>query len=102
MLLNRDPGGSRRRTLLPSTMTLFCRISRDGCHRLHGWSGWHLAQPGFAGYLRMLIAVRLRNYPAGSTSNAGCLGAMARIWSSLESGPVPSKKIPTSAFHLFR
>ena len=32
----------------------------------------------------------------------GCLGAMARIWSSLESGPVPSKKIPTSAFHLFR
>jgi hypothetical protein len=41
-------------------------------------------------------------YPTGSTSNAGCLGAMARIWSSLESGPVPSKKIPTSAFHLLR
>ena len=41
-------------------------------------------------------------YSAGSTSNAGCLGAMARIWSSLESGPVPSKKIPTSAFHLWR
>ncbi len=41
-------------------------------------------------------------YVTGSTSNAGCLGAMARIWSSLESGPVPSKKIPTSAFHLLR
>src|SRR5580704_18186806 len=35
----------------------------------------------------------------GSTSNAGGLGAMARIWSSLESGPMPSKKMPTSAFH---
>jgi hypothetical protein len=41
-------------------------------------------------------------YLTGSTSNAGCLGAMARIWSSFESGPVPSKKIPTSAFHLLR
>jgi alpha/beta hydrolase fold len=41
-------------------------------------------------------------YLTGSTSNAGCLGATARIWSSLESGPVPSKKIPTSAFHLLR
>ncbi len=41
-------------------------------------------------------------YLTGRTSNAGCLAAMARIWSSLESGPVPSKKIPTSAFHLLR
>ena len=38
----------------------------------------------------------------GSTSKAGCLGAMARIRSSLESGPVPSKKTPTSAFHFLR
>jgi hypothetical protein len=36
------------------------------------------------------------------TSNAGCLAAIARISSSLESGPMPSKKAPTSTFHRFR
>ena len=41
-------------------------------------------------------------YWTGRTSNAGCLAAMARIWSSVESGPVPSKKMPTSAFHRLR
>jgi pyruvate ferredoxin oxidoreductase gamma subunit len=46
--------------------------------------------------------VSVQAYVTPSTSKAGCLGAMARSWSSLESGPVPSKKIPTSAFHLLR
>ena len=36
---------------------------------------------------------------AASRRNAGCLWATARISSSLESGPTPSKKTPTSAFH---
>jgi hypothetical protein len=31
----------------------------------------------------------------------GAYGATARIWSSLESGPVPSKRIP-APFHLLR
>src|SRR5215467_16215739 len=62
-----------------------------------------------SGYLDRLVLMPVRRSPprghdylTGSTSNAGCLGAMARIWWSLESGPVPSKKIPTSAFHLLR
>jgi hypothetical protein len=38
----------------------------------------------------------------GRTSNAGCLGAMARICSSVESGPTPSKNTPTSSFQRFR
>jgi len=37
-----------------------------------------------------------------STSNAGCLPAIARICSSVESGPTPSKKMPTSTFHRFK
>ena len=62
-----------------------------------------LSQP--AGHLGRAVIDRddlATYYLGGSTSNAGCFGAMARICSSLESGPVPSKKIPTSAFHLLR
>ncbi len=50
----------------------------------------------------VLLRALATDYWLAWTSNAGCLGAMARTWSSLESGPVPSKKIPTSAFHRLR
>jgi hypothetical protein len=65
-----------------------------------GLPGPALYWPGPSTGLDPLLAWTL--YLSGSTSKAGCLGAMARSWSSLESGPVPSKKIPTSAFHRLR
>ena len=39
---------------------------------------------------------------ATSSRNTGCLGAMARIASSVELASTPSKNTPTSAFHRFR
>ncbi len=52
--------------------------------------------------LASLAVTGMTQQPAAGVTAPGCLGAMARICSSLESGPVPSKKIPTSAFHLLR
>jgi hypothetical protein len=69
--------------------------SRSGCRRRRR------AVPRPRG-TRVTPALIQEACSAGSTSNTGCSGAMARIWSSLESGPMPSKKIPTSAFHLLR
>jgi hypothetical protein len=72
-----------------------------------GWECWPSISKaamwiGFCSCPSAGVDLRGHDYLTGSTSNAGCLGATARIWSSLESGPVPSKKIPTSAFHLVR
>ena len=64
---------------------------------------------GYAGLLRRRRRVPIGDpgagpapHAGGSTSKAGCLAAIARIWSSVESGPTPSKKTPTSTFHRFR
>src|SRR5258707_14788997 len=41
-----------------------------------------------------LQAFQVRTNVSQVGSNGGSLGAMARIWSSPQSGPVPSKKVP--------
>ena len=76
-----------------------CTVSPPACTRRRTPPAPRRARAG-AGRARLIAAGLLPvAYSAARTSNAGCLGAMARSCSSVESGPVPSKKIPTSAFH---
>lgn len=53
------------------------------------------------GSLRPDIARRRCAHCVASMNN-GCFGAIAAISASVEFGPTPSKKTPTSAFHRLR